>query len=490
MILLFKIGTKFLDAPETGWRDGQLVDFRADKKYTELESKHFLILQTSLSLEDVLGSTNLKLAATKQLDFLKYFNRADSSGKYPWDTFYKADSIRPRDWFLDYKRLLDAGIIDKTTFENIYNHDKIVTPIYIDRDVSTYLLYEDNSSRLVSDFSATKGSISSGTYQIGTGAGADYATVTTFEADIAAQLTDNLTGEHQNEETEIAASVTFDTDTNGHLLKLTAESGAEHNGGSYGNGARINYPGYGYISFDETTDGHLDDIEISNLAIDASGNNSGVYLSDGGVSGTWTVSRMLFKCDASTNHGIRKASGGGVSACKILNNIVYGATETSATGIFFHSGASTVYVYNNTVIGCYNNFRQDDDALNGTVYFKNNLAQADAGGSDYVDDGAGFGTTGTNVSEDATSPDASYRSKDLHTNSVFKDYASNDYRLNSAGDATNLAILDDGEDLSGTFTVDIQGQTRSTWYIGASEILASGATSLPTFEYYHNQARI
>ena len=52
-------------------------------------------------------------------------------------------------------------------------------------------------------------------------------------------LTGNLTGEHANEETDISTIVIFDVDTATYILKLTAVSGAEHSGGAYGNGARI-----------------------------------------------------------------------------------------------------------------------------------------------------------------------------------------------------------------------------------------------------------
>jgi hypothetical protein len=97
---------------------------------------------------------------------------------------------------------------------------------------------------------------------------------------------------------------------------------------------------------------------------------------------------------------------------------------------------------------------------------------------DYRDDGGGFGTTAKNVSEGNSdpgwSPDAAYRGKDFHTNTIFNGYATNDYTLDAAGDSTNLAVCDDGDDLSGTFTDDIIGQTRSTWYIGASEIVSAG----------------
>jgi hypothetical protein len=62
---------------------------------------------------------------------------------------------------------------------------------------------------------------------------------------------------------------------------------------------------------------------------------------------------------------------------------------------------------------------------------------------------------------------------------VIVDAAAGTFKFSIAGDATNLAILDDGDDLSGIgspaqFSDDVIEQSRSTWYIGASEIVAAG----------------
>jgi len=486
---VFKVGNKkpSMDLAErlSYWIDCQLIDIRPSGFYPA--HKNFCIIEDGMDYWGVRGDRNWKSTKPSVLEMKKYLMVADGKGRYPWDIGYDEETKpqRVRDYFLDYKALLDSGLIKLTDFEGIYDKSKSLI-IPLDRDITQLLGHEETAIRKDSDYANVKGSIASGTYQIGTGAGADYATVTLFEADIAAQLTGDLTGEHQNEETAISATVTFDTDTNTHLLKLTAESGAEHNGGAYGNGARINYGTTDRLDFDETNDGDLDDIEISKVALDASGsNNQGIMFNNGANSGTWTCNRMLVKGDSNTLWGI-SANIGLQGTLYVVNNIVYGIGDDTIEGGIrakADNASATLYVYNNTCMKNYNNFVQDIGSGSATLEFKNNLAQGDTGGSDYHDDGDGFGTTAKNVSEDATSPDAAYQSKDVHTNSVFKNYASDDYRLDSGGDATNLAIVDDGDDLSGTFTDDIEGQTRSTWYIGASEIVAAGANA-PTGTIY------
>lgn len=487
MQLIFKVGTKYPDDPYRGWRDGQLIEYRkSGAPVGKMERKHLCVIETPHDLTEILGTDNIKLANTLQLEFNKFLRAADSNGKYPWEFGYLDDANRKRDWFVDFKKLLDLKWIDQTAFESIYNQDVDHKPIYIDRDLTSYLLHEEAAERLPSDYYLQKGSIATDGAGSGTGGGftigaaGDYATVTAFEADIAAQLTGNLHGLHLNEETVISSVITFDTDTNGNTLYLTAESGAEHNGGAYGNGARINLAAFDNLTLNETNDGDLDDVEISKIALDISGaGNSAVNLIDGGNSGLLLINRLLVKGDADSWDGI-VVQGDAVNS-RISNSILYGIGDGAGdTGIDYTGiGAGDTHsCYNNTVIGCYDNFVQDNASMNGTLNFKNNLAQA-AQNQDFRDDGGGFGTTAKNLSEDATSPDAAYQSKDVHTNTVFQNYAGNDYRLDSGGDATNLAILDDGDDLIGTFTDDIQGQTRSTWYIGASEIVAAGGLSIP-----------
>ena len=57
---------------------------------------------------------------------------------------------------------------------------------------------------------------------------------------------------------------------------------------------------------------------------------------------------------------------------------------------------------------------------------------------------------------------------------------SEDYHLQAAASST---LLTGGTDLSGTFTTDIDGETRSApWSIGADEIVSATATSRPVFQ--------
>ncbi|GAG74655.1 unnamed protein product, partial [marine sediment metagenome] len=109
-------------------------------------------------------------------------------------------------------------------------------------------------------------------------------------------------------------------------------------------------------------------------------------------------------------------------------------------------------------------------------------------GTDYVDAGGDAGVTSAkNVTQDSTSPDgATYQDwdpDDPATPTCFSNYAGDDFTL----DETE-ATLDDGDDLSGIgapaeFSDDVEGNSRSTWYIGASEFAAAadiGTAALDT----------
>lgn len=492
MKLIFRVGNKYDPFHPNfikGCRDGQLIDIRPDD-YQEgrMERKHFLVLQTPHDYWALRGATDWKSDKAKVLEFKKFLVPADRNGKYPWEFGYLRGEkrVRWRDWFVDIEKLLQDKWITQANHDGIRDFSREYGSIPIDRPLTDFLVHEDVKTRI--DPTIHNMAIASGTFSIG--AALDYATVTAFEADIAAALTGNLTGEHADEETAITSLITFDTDTATFLLKLTAASGAEHDGTAYGNGARINFGTSDGINFNETTGGDLDDIEMSNLATDNSGNqNSGISLEDGGDSGTMTLNRILMQSNSVSVGAIR--TGSGCETGSIRNCISYGFTKTTAD---FHGGihidafaAGTYTIYNNTCIKNYNNiYLRRGNSTNLTI--KNNLAQGDTGGADYTDaDTIGWGTTAKNISEDATSPDASYQSKDLHTNTIFNDYANDDYTLDPAGDATNLAIADDGDDLSGIFTDDIIGQTRSTWYIGASEIVAAGGLLIPVAMHHHRQ---
>jgi len=481
MKLIVKVGTKWPDDPYRGWRDGQLIDIRPDE-YQEglMERKHFAIIQTPHDYWELRGSRDWKSTAGKVFDLKKFLVSADSKGRYPWEAGYIEERGKLRDWFIDYKKLLDDKWIEKTDFESIYAKDQNTNHIYIDRDLTSYLVHEDIEPRLDHEYAQQKGSIAQDGAGSGTGGGftigaaGDYASVNAFEADIAAQLTGDLTALHLDEETVTTADAVFDTDSNSHLLKLTAEVGAEHDGGVYGNGARVLFGSYDNIEFDETNDGDLDDVEVSNLALDVgSPGNYGLFFEDGANNGLFTANRMLVKGNADNTYNI--IVGSAVTNTSIRNCISYGGMKAGGAGIRIYTTNTNHILYNNTCIGNTWGIWQAGTLLGaGSVVVKNNLCQGNT--TDYVDAGAGFDTTSKNISEDSTSPDAAYQDVDLHTNSVFEDYDNDDYRLSAAGDNANLRIVDEADDLSGTFTDDIAGSTRSRWFIGASEIIEAPDT--------------
>jgi hypothetical protein len=83
--------------------------------------------------------------------------------------------------------------------------------------------------------------------------------------------------------------------------------------------------------------------------------------------------------------------------------------------------------------------------------------------------GGSWGTCSNNASSDGTAPGTNSRTNQTFT---FVDAANKDYHL-AAGDA---GAKDYGTSLSGSFTIDIDGETRSgTWDIGADEYVAAAA---------------
>ena len=482
MLYVCKIGTTHPEAPDTGWRDGQIVNvYPSDTVFSQHMRKHFLIIEDGRDYWKVRGDTEWKSTKPAFYEFKKMLSAADSNGKHRWEFGYDERTVvRKRDVFVDPKALLDAGLISAGFFADNYNKDYANEVLTLQQDPTTWLLSENDHTRKTSLYSDVRGSVASGTYSIGSGL--DYTDVSDFEADIAATLTGNLTGEINAEEISESTAITFDPDTDSYLLKLTAQSGDEHNGGAYGNGARISFTSYDLLKLSGTA---IDDVEISNIAFDVSGaNNWAIRFDDGADTGNFLGNRLLVKGDADSNGGLYVYQN--AINVDVRNCIVYGCSGGNSIRIDTSQYVAVTWnIVNNTLIGGDSNIFQDDAGPqhgSTTLNIKNNLCQ-DPQTADFVDDGAGFGTTSKNVSEDATSPDTSYRSKDVHTNSVFQDYANDDFRLDSGGDSTNLQVLDDGDDLSGTFTDDIQGQTRSTWYIGASEIVSAGRTTKNTDPY-------
>lgn len=475
MQLVCKVGTKYSNINDprhfTDWRDGQVIEDFNDGhvKLGTLASKHHCIIQIpNLDYWTLRGDTNWKSIKLAVYEHKKLLLSTNKQGKYVWEASGAGLFVpkRIRDWIVDYKWLLDNHYITLSQYEDIYNKEKVANIELSILNLMEILKYEENWERLSAEKDQIKGSVESGTYQIGTGGGADYATWTLFQADIGATQDGDLKGEGQDEETAIAGQVVFNHDENGHKFTCTAESGAEHDG-TY-SGARITCAANDHISFSAIATAS----EFSKLAIDVSGSNNRGFVASATVD--CLVNRLLIKGDADSYNGIQ--GGNWDENLQIRNCIVYGVGDGGTdSGIGTDATYKNTYLYNNTCIGNYYNIHQVD-ATPANLTIKNNLCQANSGGADYVN--CAGGTNAKNISEDATSPDAAYRSKDLHTNSVFVDYGNDNYKIDKDGDVINLAIIDDGEDLSGTFTDDINHD--ATWRSDPFDIGASQREAIPS----------
>ena len=150
----------------------------------------------------------------------------------------------------------------------------------------------------------------------------------------------------------------------------------------------------------------------------------------------------------------------------VYNNIIQNITTRSSTYVY---GIQVQYdrgdlVYNNTIYGMVEPYHSGAIALvgNGSV-FVNNLCN----GNDTDYSGSFDAISSNNISEDTSSPNVALQEKIVTF--ISETPGSLDLHL----DSTDVNAKDAGADLSGVFTTDIDGQTRSgTWDIGADEYVS------------------
>lgn len=157
----------------------------------------------------------------------------------------------------------------------------------------------------------------------------------------------------------------------------------------------------------------------------------------------------------------------GTANTYIYNNLFYDILD-SALYCSWNTGITSAYIYNNTFYGCTNGIVNGKSGSTAPL-LKNNLCNGN--GTDYS--GTFSASSVNNISEDTTSPNEAYRSKAV----TFENEAGDNFHLSSSD--TNAK--DAGVDLSGVFTTDIDGQTRSgTWDIGADEYVAAAGAIIKT----------
>jgi len=102
----------------------------------------------------------------------------------------------------------------------------------------------------------------------------------------------------------------------------------------------------------------------------------------------------------------------------------------------------------------------------GAYQFKNNVVMGDTASGSISLSFSGEATSSNNCSDDATADDFSGSGHIVNQTptSIFNDYSGGDYTLKIGSNA-----IDAGADLSGTFTNDVFGNTRTLWNMGATE---------------------
>jgi hypothetical protein len=136
MHLLLKVGDKYPKGHpnhELGWRDGQIIEIREEGAFDSAKSsrRSFCVINVKGDFWIERGSTDWKTTNPKAMEMKKLMSSSDSNGKYRWEAGYleDEDDLRKRDFFIDYKDLLDTGKISENAFNSIYdsskNHDEI-----------------------------------------------------------------------------------------------------------------------------------------------------------------------------------------------------------------------------------------------------------------------------------------------------------------------------------------------------------------------------
>lgn len=147
----------------------------------------------------------------------------------------------------------------------------------------------------------------------------------------------------------------------------------------------------------------------------------------------------------------------------IWNNIILGASQVF--GIDLQDNGGIIYAYNNTIVNCTIGIKRT--ATGNTTNVTNNIVQATTCFS------GTFATGNYNLSSDASAPGAN---SVLSTTLTFQNSGSQDYHLTSA-DATTAIGTDLSGDANLPFSTDIDGNTRTTWNMGADEFQAEPSVS-------------
>ena len=224
---------------ESSLRDGHVLEFRPDEEVGKMIGYTIIAIRVPVDFWEVRGSTDWKSTQQTVLDLKKYTN-ATVDGLYRWEIPNITEPVVPPlrcDWFIDFKWLLDNNHITQPQYDSIYNFNEKTPVIDIPIDFTSFIFNEYDTTRLIAGIQNM--AWTAGTKTVGS-SGADYTTWKLALDDLGT-LTGNATilgltaGEILSNDV-----ILINQNLAGYSITLGVTSGQEHNGGAYGNGARIN----------------------------------------------------------------------------------------------------------------------------------------------------------------------------------------------------------------------------------------------------------
>jgi hypothetical protein len=181
---------------------------------------------------------------------------------------------------------------------------------------------------------------------------------------------------------------------------------------------------------------------------------------------------LIDKCiirRASSSHICQGIRFGNASSlyCDIRNTYIYGFNVGAwYAGISCDDASSNIKIQNCTISGNYYGINGNSHVVTNCAVFNNSDDFYGTMTISYCASDDGDGSNAVNISPGATEAD--------DWANAFVDYANGDFHVKN----TSSVLYNAGNDLSGTFTDDIDGDTRSQWDIGADEYVAA-ATGIP-----------
>lgn len=239
----------------------------------------------------------------------------------------------------------------------------------------------------------------------------------------------------------------YTTDATHRIIFTALNDGARHSGVAGTTNYRLVVASFN----NGLSGGSTSYVTVENLVIQGGSNSAGI------IPARWPATGWIVQNNIVSGFGgaCLDASGDSVPGALVKNNYFYDC-DYGVYG-YFPGGTNSLY-YNNTIHSVTTTGFHSTGGTSTTL--KNNLI-IESGTADISCSGCTMSANGTS--------DATGQVTSLDEATELDDAAGRDVHL--ASGATSIGA---GDDLSGSFTDDIDGDTRSSWDIGADEFDAGG----------------